>query len=174
VSYIYSADGFPASYSHVLYVTSFRHCNTNTRPHHLEHHPTRNFQQMNSTRHCICEDELLCSFISWDYRARERVRTTKSEISYCTLILRISHSTYEMIAPVHEKSEGMSWVSLALAMLKTESKDATAINNVASTKCLPGHMRFPNPNAEVRVGSSRKLPSGLRNRSGLKTSGSGY
>jgi hypothetical protein len=90
VSYIHSADGFPASYSHVLYVTSFRHCNTNTRPHHLEHHPTRNFPEVNSTRHCICEDELLCSFISWDYRARERVRTTKSEISYCTLILRMS------------------------------------------------------------------------------------
>jgi hypothetical protein len=59
-------------------------------------------------------------------------------------------------------------------MLKTESKDATTINNVASTKCLPGQMRFPNPNAEAIMGSSRMLPSELRNRSGLKTSGSGY
>lgn len=59
-------------------------------------------------------------------------------------------------------------------MLKTESKDATVINRVASTMCLPGQMRLPYPNAEVNSGSSRNVPSGLRKRSGLKISGSGY
>jgi hypothetical protein len=58
-------------------------------------------------------------------------------------------------------------------MLKTENKDAIEINSVVSTKCLPGQIRFPNPNAEVRTGSSSKLPSGFRNRSGLNKSGSG-
>ena len=58
--------------------------------------------------------------------------------------------------------------------MKTESKEATAINIVASAKCLPGQIRLPIPNADVSTGSSRKLPSGLMNRSGLKESGSGY
>jgi hypothetical protein len=48
------------------------------------------------------------------------------------------------------------------------------MNNVASTKCLPGQIRFPNPNADIRTGSSSKLPSTFRKRSGLKASGSGY
>jgi len=48
------------------------------------------------------------------------------------------------------------------------------MNNAESTRCLPGQIRFPNPNADVNTGSSRKLPSGFRNRSGLKESGSGY
>ena len=48
------------------------------------------------------------------------------------------------------------------------------MKNEASTKCLPGQTRLPNPNAEVNTGSSRKLPSALMNRSGLKVSGSGY
>jgi hypothetical protein len=59
-------------------------------------------------------------------------------------------------------------------MLKTENKDAAVINNVASPKYLPGQIRLPYPNADANTGSSRELPSGLRNRSGLKTSGSGY
>jgi hypothetical protein len=59
-------------------------------------------------------------------------------------------------------------------MLKTENKDAAVINNVASLKYLPGQIRLPYPNADANTGSSRELPSGLRNRSGLKTSGSGY
>jgi hypothetical protein len=59
-------------------------------------------------------------------------------------------------------------------MLKTENKEATAMNSVASTKCLPGQILFPNPNVDIRTGSSRKLPSAFRNRSGLKISGSGY
>jgi len=58
--------------------------------------------------------------------------------------------------------------------LKTDNRDATVINSVASAKCLPGHTRFPYPNADMRMGSSSRLPSGLRNRSGLKASGSGY
>jgi hypothetical protein len=59
-------------------------------------------------------------------------------------------------------------------MSKTESKEAMAINNVASAKCLPGQIRFPNPNPDVNTGSSRKVPFGLMKRSGLKVSGSGY
>ena len=65
-------------------------------------------------------------------------------------------------------------VLLPFSILKTESKDATTMNNVVLTKCLPGQIRFPNPNAVVNTGSSRKLPSESRNRSGLKESGSGY
>jgi hypothetical protein len=58
-------------------------------------------------------------------------------------------------------------------MSKTENKDAIEINNVASAKCLPGQIRFPNPNTDVRTGSSSKVPSEFKNRSGLNTSGSG-
>jgi hypothetical protein len=61
-----------------------------------------------------------------------------------------------------------------LWMSKTENKDAATIKNVASTKCLPGQIRLPNPNSDTKTGSSRKLPSAFRNRSGLKISGSGY
>jgi hypothetical protein len=59
-------------------------------------------------------------------------------------------------------------------MLKEDSKEATTINIVASAKCLPGQIRFPNPHSDDNTGSSRTLPSGLMNRSGLKESGSGY
>jgi hypothetical protein len=65
-------------------------------------------------------------------------------------------------------------LSFPFLKLKTESKDATTMNNVSSTKCRPGQIHLPNPNADANTGSSRKLPSGLRNRSGLKESGSGY
>jgi hypothetical protein len=65
----------------------------------------------------------------------------------------------------------MPW---AFSMLKTENNDAATINSVDSTKCLPGQIRFPNPNVDANTGSSRKLPPALRNRSGLKASGSGY
>jgi hypothetical protein len=57
---------------------------------------------------------------------------------------------------------------------KTESIDAITMNSSMSTKNLPGQIRFPAPNANVTVGSSRKLPSALMNRSGINTSGSGY
>jgi len=59
-------------------------------------------------------------------------------------------------------------------MLKAERKEATTIKIMASAKCLPGQIRFPNPNIVHTTGSSPKLPSGLINRSGLKESGSGY
>ena len=76
--------------------------------------------------------------------------------------------------PVNGYASGPSSVPLLFLTLKTESKEATEINIVASAKCLPGQIRFPNPNVDVTTGSSRKLPSGLMNRSGKKESGSGY
>src|SRR5580692_2501755 len=48
------------------------------------------------------------------------------------------------------------------------------MNSVASANCLPGQIRFPYPNPDTNIGSLSKFPSGLRNRSGLNTSGSGY
>ena len=63
---------------------------------------------------------------------------------------------------------------LGFSILKTESKDAITMNKVESTKYLPGQIRLPNPYVDDNTGSSRKLPSALRNRSGLKASGSGY
>lgn len=48
------------------------------------------------------------------------------------------------------------------------------MNKVESTKYLPGQIRLPNPYVDDNTGSSRKLPSALRNRSGLNASGSGY
>jgi len=65
-------------------------------------------------------------------------------------------------------------VPLGFSILKTESKDAMTMNKVESTKYLPGQIRLPNPYVDDNTGSSRKLPSALRNRSGLKASGSGY
>ncbi len=63
---------------------------------------------------------------------------------------------------------------VTLLNVETERKEATAMKIMASAKCLPGQIRFPNPNIVDTTGSSRKLPSGLMNRSGLKESGSGY
>ena len=68
---------------------------------------------------------------------------------------------------------GPSLVALPFLMLKTERKEAITMNIMASAKCLPGQIRFPNPNIVDTTGSSRKLPSELMNRSGLKESGSG-
>ena len=79
-----------------------------------------------------------------------------------------------MIWPVYVYSKGWPLVSSPFSILKTDSRDATVINSVASTKCLPGHIRFPYPNPDTSTGSSSRVPSILRNRSGLKTSGSGY
>jgi hypothetical protein len=76
--------------------------------------------------------------------------------------------------PVNGYTSGPSPVQLPFLMLKTESKEAITINIIASAKCLPGQIRFPNPNTDVTNASPRKLPSGLMNRSGLKESGSGY
>ena len=64
------------------------------------------------------------------------------------------------------------WPSIDIK--KTDNMDATTMNNVDSAKSLPGQIRFPYPNADINVGSSRTVPSRSRNRSGLKTSGSGY
>ena len=57
---------------------------------------------------------------------------------------------------------------------KTESMDAITINVMVSAKCLPGQIRFPSPKKDAKTGSSRKLPSGFMNRSGLNESGLGY
>jgi hypothetical protein len=65
-------------------------------------------------------------------------------------------------------------VPLGFSILKTESKEAMTMNKVESTKYLPGQIRLPNPYVDDNTGSSRKLPSALRNRSGLNASGSGY
>ena len=80
---------------------------------------------------------------------------------------------YLNAAPEYLYSDCPSLLPWGFSTQKTESKDATNINNVLSTRCLPGQIRFPNPKADDSRGSSRRLPSGLRNRSGLKASGSG-
>ena len=66
------------------------------------------------------------------------------------------------------------FLSLALVTLNTDKTEAVMTKSSASTKCRPGHIRLPAPNASVRMGSSRKVPSSLRKRSGLNSSGSGY
>jgi hypothetical protein len=58
--------------------------------------------------------------------------------------------------PVYGYESGPTSVPLPFSMLKTESKEAIAINKEASAKCLPGQVRFPNPNTDVNSGSSRK------------------
>lgn len=92
----------------------------------------------------------------------ESAATSKTNRSHLTAV------------PVYGYISGLPSVPLPLLMLKTERKEATTIKNMASAKCLPGQIRFPNPNIDVNAGSSRKLPSELRNRSGLNASGSGY
>src|SRR6267142_2032467 len=79
-----------------------------------------------------------------------------------------------MPPPVYGHESGPSPMPWAFSTLKTENNDAATMNNVDSTKCLPGQIRFPNPNVDANTGSSRKFPPALRNRSGLKASWSGY
>lgn len=76
--------------------------------------------------------------------------------------------------PEYVKLNGEPSEPPRLSILQTESTVVATINIVVSTKCLPGQTRFPNPNTDVNVASSRGVPFGLRNRPGLKTSGSGY
>jgi hypothetical protein len=58
--------------------------------------------------------------------------------------------------------------------LNTERTDEVTMKIVASTKWRPGQILLPMPNTNESVGSSRTLPSSLRKRSGLNSSGSGY
>jgi phage-related tail fiber protein len=85
-----------------------------------------------------------------------------------------NRSTHLTRPPEYVNSNGVPSESRRFSIWKTESTVAATINSVASAKCLPGQSRFPNPNIDPSVTSSRKVPFGLRNRSGLKTSGSGY
>lgn len=82
--------------------------------------------------------------------------------------------TYVMLVPVNVYSSGLPSARFTPSILKTEMMDAMTINIVVSTKCLPGQIRFPYPNADTQVESSRMLPSELMNRLGLKASGSEY
>ena len=66
------------------------------------------------------------------------------------------------------------FLSLAFVTLNTDNTEAVTTKSSASTKCRPGHIRLPAPNASESVGSSRNVPSSSRNRSGLNSSGSGY
>jgi len=66
------------------------------------------------------------------------------------------------------------FLSLALVTVYTDKIDAATTKSVASTKCRPGQILLPAPNASEIAGSSRKVPSSFRKRSGLNASGSGY
>ena len=101
--------------------------------------------------------------------------TRKSQLPPLRIPYTINETRWPHLtaAPVYGYVSGPSLVSLPVLMSKTERKEAIAINIMASAKCLPGQIRFPNPNTVDITGSSRKLPSGLMNRSGLKESGSG-
>ena len=70
----------------------------------------------------------------------------------------------------------ISWPfsSFAFVTLKTDKTDDAKMKSIVSTKWRAGQIRLPAPNARAIVGSSRKVPSALRNRSGLNVSGSGY
>src|SRR6266850_26312 len=95
----------------------------------------------------------------------------------CQLTLSTSKENIEphlTRPPEYVYSKGPSPESRRFSMRKTDSTVTEKINNVASTKYFPGQMRFPNPKTDGSVESSRKVPSGVRNRSGLNTSGSGY
>jgi hypothetical protein len=121
------------------------------------------------------EDKFFRSFIPWRNRAGERLRTAKKETSVVhSPSLFKTRRLYLMPSPENGYALCPLSVQLPFSILKTESKDATTMNNVISTKCLPGQIRFPNPYAVANTGSSCKVPSGSRNRSGLKESGSGY
>jgi hypothetical protein len=58
--------------------------------------------------------------------------------------------------------------------LNTERTDEMRMKIVASTKWRPGQILLPMPNTNESFGSSRTLPSSLRKRSGLNSSGSKY
>jgi len=109
-------------------------------------------------------------------RIAQRVRASATMSSSAALSLGMIEQRKECgrVIPVPTYGYPSDPLSFPFSKWKTESKDATTMNNVSSTKCRPGQIRFPNPNADANTGSSRKLPSGLRNRSGLKESGSGY
>jgi hypothetical protein len=69
--------------------------------------------------------------------------------------------------------------SESLLFLDTENRErsdsvAATIKQLAAKQCLPGQTHFPKPDTDSSVLSSRTVPFGLMNFSGLKTSGSGY
>ena len=141
------------------------------------HYARKKEQLDKSLRQSIRKNKLFCLFVpgsdgacEWFRMARKDMRKKSALLFPCMLGLA-RNNIHLMINGEYLYSRFFSWPSCSIR--KTESKDTAYINSVASTKCLPGQIRFPYPNADVTRGSSRKLPSGLRNRSGLKTSGSG-
>jgi hypothetical protein len=121
----------------------------------------------------LCEDKFFGPFIPREDTAGKRARTAK-KVNRDSKAANNMRRLYLMPPPVNGYERGPPSVPLPFSTLKTENKEATTMNNVEPTKCLPGQTRFPNPNVDVKTGSSRRLPSALRNRSGLKASGSGY
>ena len=97
-----------------------------------------------------------------------------------TEVLGYDAITHMAILPWTDSGSGavagisFPFLSLTFVTLNTDKIDAVTTKSVASTKCRPGHIRFPAPNARWIIGSSRQVPSSLRKRSGLNASGSGY
>lgn len=121
-------------------------------------------------------------------RGEERIRIDKCTIMLSTMISssavssrdvtsdearewlwatsRMGQLSYsEHLVPADEQPKGPLLGSGRLS-LKTKTK-----NNVGPPRT---YVRIPYPNADNSTGSSRDVPSWLRNRSGLKPSGSGY
>ena len=68
----------------------------------------------------------------------------------------------------------LPFLSLAVVTLNAERTEQATMKTVEPTRWRPGQILLPTPNANDSTGSSRTIPSLLRNRSGLNSSGSGY
>ena len=88
----------------------------------------------------------------------------------------LSCITHTVLTPVNLGSTGISkpCSSRGLMILNTVNTFAMTDHTDVSAKCLPTHMRRPNPNAICSTELGLSDPSSLTNRSGMNACGSEY
>ena len=109
--------------------------------------------------------------LEWKWMSTQRISPTygmEHRTDVCT--------THIIFPPENLASTGIStpFSSSGLSILNTANTLAMTDHTDVSAKCLPTHMRRPNPNAICSTSFGFSEPSPLRNRSGMNVCELGY
>ena len=105
---------------------------------------------------------------------RKRLSTQKPESEPRSFDRRQTTHTVIPLENLGSTAISTPFLSKGLKTLNTANTLAIATHTVVSAKCLPAHMRRPNPNVMCAVSLGLSEPSSFKNRSGMNACGSGY